>query len=67
VEGQAASAGRALGAGQPRASGALALHVLDAMTALLRSAEEGRRIDLTTTAERPSPVPLLALEEWSAG
>ncbi|WP_433381275.1 Gfo/Idh/MocA family protein [Actinoplanes sp. CA-142083] len=51
----------------PRASGALALHVLDAMTALLRSAEEGRRIDLSTTVERPDPVPLLTADEWSAG
>jgi predicted dehydrogenase len=42
----------------PRAGGELALHVLDAMTALLRSAAEGRRIELTTTAERPAPVPL---------
>jgi predicted dehydrogenase len=53
-------------AGSPRASGDLALHVLDAMTALLRSAAEGRRIDLTTTAERPAPVPLTPLAEWSA-
>jgi len=29
------------------------------MTALLRSAAEGRRIELTTTAERPAPVPYL--------
>ena len=42
----------------PRASGEFALHVLDAMTALLRSAAEGRRVALTTTVERPSPVPL---------
>ncbi|MFI5896884.1 Gfo/Idh/MocA family protein [Actinoplanes sp. NPDC051513] len=56
-----------IAAGSPRASGALALHVLDAMTALLRSAEQGRRIALTTTAERPEPVPLLTAEEWSAG
>jgi predicted dehydrogenase len=56
-----------ISSGVPRASGALALHVLDAMTALLRSAEEGRRIELTTTAERPAPVPLLTAEDWSAG
>ncbi|GAA2914415.1 oxidoreductase [Actinoplanes cyaneus] len=49
---------------EPRAGGALALHVLDAMTALLRSAEQGRRVDLTTTAERPAPVPLTPPEEW---
>lgn len=41
----------------PRAGGGLALHVLEAMTALLRSAAEGRRVELTTTAERPAPVP----------
>ena len=41
----------------PRAGGELALHVLEAMTTLLRSAAEGRRIELTTTAERPAPVP----------
>jgi predicted dehydrogenase len=48
----------------PRASGTLALHVLDAMTSLLRSADEGRRIELTTTAERPDPVPLVPAAEW---
>jgi predicted dehydrogenase len=42
----------------PRAGGEMALHVLDAMTALLRSAAEGRRIELTTTTARPAPVPL---------
>lgn len=48
----------------PRAGGALALHVLEAMTALLRSAAEGRRIELTTTAERPPAVPLTPAERW---
>ena len=47
-----------------RAGGALALHVLEAMTALLRSAAEGRRIELTTVAERPLAVPLTPAEEW---
>jgi predicted dehydrogenase len=41
-----------------RASGAVGLHVLEIMTALLRSAEEGRTITLTTTVERPPIVPL---------
>lgn len=45
----------------PRAGGELALHVLEAMTALLRSAAEGRRIELTTTAERPPLVPLTSV------
>ncbi|MEV6695211.1 Gfo/Idh/MocA family oxidoreductase [Micromonospora sp. NPDC051196] len=48
----------------PRASGEVALHVLDIMTALLRSAAEGRRIELTTTVERPAPVPLTPPEDW---
>ena len=52
---------------QPRASAALARHVLEAMTALLRSAAEGRRLDLTTTVERPAPVPLTPRSQWSAG
>ncbi|WP_249998329.1 Gfo/Idh/MocA family protein [Actinoplanes sp. M2I2] len=48
----------------PRAGGTLALHVLDAMTSLLRSADEGRRIELTTTTERPDPVPLVPAATW---
>jgi predicted dehydrogenase len=53
------------GAGRPpRAGGALALHVLEAMTALLRSAAEGRRIELTTMTERPPAVPLTPAEDW---
>ncbi|BCB90891.1 Gfo/Idh/MocA family protein [Phytohabitans suffuscus] len=41
-----------------RASGALALHVLEVMTALLDSARAGRRVELATTVRRPAPVPL---------
>ncbi|MFJ7071538.1 Gfo/Idh/MocA family protein [Streptomyces sp. NPDC098781] len=48
----------------PRASGELALHVLETMTALLRSAAEGRRIELTTSTRPPLPVPLTAAETW---
>lgn len=48
----------------PRANGDLALHVLETMSALLRSSSEGRRIELTTSAEPPVPVPLTAAEEW---
>lgn len=48
----------------PRASGTVALHVLDIMTSLLRAAAEGRRIDLTTTADRPTPVPLTPATTW---
>ncbi|MFF0013681.1 Gfo/Idh/MocA family protein [Streptomyces sp. NPDC005374] len=48
----------------PRASGELALHVLETMTALLRSSAEGRRIELSTTVERPAAVPLTPSEKW---
>ncbi|WP_210586295.1 Gfo/Idh/MocA family protein [Streptomyces sp. GESEQ-35] len=47
-----------------RANGDLALHVLETMDALLRSSTEGRRIELTTSAEPPVPVPLTAAAEW---
>jgi predicted dehydrogenase len=44
-------------AGRPhRASGEMALHVVDAMQALLESAEQERAIGLSTTCERPVPV-----------
>ncbi len=47
-----------------RASGELALHVLETMTALLRSSAEGRRIELSTSVERPLAVPLTPAEKW---
>ncbi|MFJ6154383.1 Gfo/Idh/MocA family protein [Micromonospora profundi] len=50
----------------PRAGGDVALHVLDTMTALLRSAAEGRRMELTTVVERPVPVPLTPRRAASA-
>ncbi|MBE3638550.1 Gfo/Idh/MocA family protein [Mangrovicoccus algicola] len=40
-----------------RASGRLALHVLEVMEALLRSAGSGRAETLTTTCERPASLP----------
>lgn len=43
---------------RPRASGQLAFHVLDIMSSMLESAEEGRRIALRSTAETPEFVPL---------
>ncbi|KOG39832.1 Gfo/Idh/MocA family protein [Streptomyces resistomycificus] len=49
----------------PRASGELALHVLETMSALLRSSAEGRRVELTTSAQPPAPVPLTPAEEWA--
>jgi predicted dehydrogenase len=41
-----------------RASGERALHVLDIMQATLESAQEGRYIELSSTCERPEPLPL---------
>jgi predicted dehydrogenase len=41
-----------------RAGGELALHVLDVMESLLRSAEHGRTERITTDCTRPDPVPL---------
>jgi predicted dehydrogenase len=44
--------------GRPhRASGELALHVLDVMESLRRSAATGRVVDLRTTCARPEPLP----------
>jgi predicted dehydrogenase len=43
---------------EPRASGALALHVLDVMQSITESAALGRHLDLGTTCERPEPMPL---------
>jgi predicted dehydrogenase len=41
--------------GRPhRASGEMALHVVDGMVAFLESGSEGRAIELTTTCERPA-------------
>jgi predicted dehydrogenase len=40
-----------------RASGALALHVLEAMEAFQISSDEGRRVKLETTVERPAMLP----------
>lgn len=58
----------ALQQGRPhRASGALALHVLELMDAFGRSSTEGRHVTLQTVAPRPAPVPLGADESvfWS--
>ncbi|HKP06674.1 MAG TPA: Gfo/Idh/MocA family oxidoreductase [Microbacterium sp.] len=62
-------AGRGIGlldlvAGDGRASGAMALHVLEIMTALAASAASGVRQSLTTTVERPSLVPLTPAQLW---
>lgn len=62
-------AGRGVGlvdlvAGDARASGAMALHVLEIMTALEASAASGVREALRTTVDRPSLVPLTAPSTW---
>ena len=49
---------RAIRAGStPRASGALAFHVLDVMEGLLTAAETGTSISITSDVDRPAPVP----------
>ena len=49
---------RALETDRPhRASGALALHVLEVMDAVARSSAEHVVVPLTTTVDRPEPVP----------
>lgn len=48
----------ALRTGRPhRCSGALALHILEAMEAFGRSARDGVHVALTTCPERPAPLP----------
>ena len=66
VEAAGAPRGRGVGvadlaaavlAGRPhRASGALALHVLEVMTAVERSSHEGEHIRIETAPERPAPL-----------
>jgi predicted dehydrogenase len=41
-----------------RASGALALHVLELMAGAITAAETGRRVDLSTTCDRAAPLPV---------
>ena len=48
-----------IAAGTPhRASGELAFHVLDIMESILTSSAESRVVELSSTVERPAPVPL---------
>jgi predicted dehydrogenase len=55
----------AIGNGRPhRASGEMAAHVVEIVNAIHRSAEQGRRIDLASTCERPAPLPR-GLEDWT--
>ena len=62
-------AGRGVGlidfvAGDGRAGGDMALHVLEIMTLLQASAASGTRETLTTTVQRPGLVPLTAASTW---
>ena len=51
--------------GRPhRASGELALHVLDAMTGILAAAREGRMVELVGRVERPQPITDTEVERW---
>lgn len=50
--------------GRPhRANGQMGAHVVDIINALHESWDEGRRIDLTTTCDRPAPLPI-DLPNW---
>jgi predicted dehydrogenase len=42
----------------PRASGAIAYHVLDVMQSIAESASQGRHVEVESTCERPAPMPL---------
>jgi len=56
---------RAIETGRPhRASGELAFHVLEVMESVLRAGREHTTVELTSTVERPDPVPLGA-QPWS--
>ena len=49
----------ALRSGRPhRANGALANHVLEVMLSFDKSSKLGKKVELTTTCERPAPLPL---------
>jgi predicted dehydrogenase len=50
--------------GQERASGALGMHVLEVMLAILDSGRTGERGIITSTVERPPLVPLTTAEKW---
>lgn len=55
----AADMAMAINSGRPhRASGDLALHVLEIMLAFDKSSEAGCKVELTTSCSRPQPLPL---------
>jgi predicted dehydrogenase len=46
------------GSDEPRAGGRLGYHVLDVMLSLLEAAEHGTTVEISSTCDRPPPVPL---------
>jgi predicted dehydrogenase len=49
----------AIAAGQPhRATGRLGLHVVEVARGILRSADEGRFVDIESRLEQPAPLPV---------
>jgi hypothetical protein len=49
---------RAIRSGHPhRANGDMAAHVLEIVHAFHTASNEGRTVELTTTSERPAPLP----------
>jgi predicted dehydrogenase len=57
----------AIRAGRPhRASGGLTYHVLEAMHAFLDASASGRHVELTSTCDRPAPLPP-GLPDWVIG
>jgi len=53
--------------GAARASGAIGLHALEIMDAILGAAEDGARREIVSTMERPSLVALTPAAVWRAG
>lgn len=51
---------------EPRCSGRVALHALDAMVSILQAAAESRVITLSTTTERPAPLTQADAERLTA-
>ena len=55
---------RAIRSGRPhRASGELAYHVLEVMTAFDKSSQSGRHVEIESSVEQPAPLPE-GLDEW---
>ncbi|WP_422935268.1 Gfo/Idh/MocA family protein [Sinomonas sp. P47F7] len=65
AEASGGAAGRS--AGEARANGELAYHVLDVMESLLDSAHAGKAVEVRSRAARPSPVPLADLARAEVG